>query len=151
MTPRFRYYLRVRYQECDAQHVVFNARYGDYVDLACFEFLRAALPRPTDIFDGTFEIQTVRQVIEWKAPARFDDVIEVSVWASRIGTTSFTLTFELRRAGEADTLVTAETVYVHVDPKTFAKREISPAMRAALEAGAAGKVTDHAGTRRPAP
>ena len=29
ITP-FRYYLRVRYQECDPQHVVFNARYGDY-------------------------------------------------------------------------------------------------------------------------
>ena len=56
MTAPFRYYLRVRYQECDAQHVVFNARYGDYVDLACFEFLRAALPRPTDGFDGTFEM-----------------------------------------------------------------------------------------------
>ena len=28
MSRRFRYYLRVRYQECDAQHVVFNARYG---------------------------------------------------------------------------------------------------------------------------
>jgi hypothetical protein len=61
MSRRFRYYLRVRYQECDAQHVVFNARYGDYIDLACFEFLRAALPRPTDVFDGTFESQTVRQ------------------------------------------------------------------------------------------
>ena len=45
MSQRFRYYVRVRYQECDAQHVVFNARYGDYIDLACFEFLRAALPR----------------------------------------------------------------------------------------------------------
>ena len=115
MSQRFRYYLRVRYQECDAQHVVFNARYGDYIDLACFEFLRAALPRPTDMFDGTFEIQTVRQAIEWKAPARFDDVLEISVWASRLGTTSFTLSFELRRAGEADALVTSETVYVHVD------------------------------------
>ena len=41
MTQPFRYYLRVRYQDCDAQHVVFNARYGDYIDLACFEFLRA--------------------------------------------------------------------------------------------------------------
>ena len=29
MTAPFRYYLRVRYQECDAQHVVFNARYGE--------------------------------------------------------------------------------------------------------------------------
>ena len=126
MSRRFRYYLRVRYQECDAQHVVFNARYGDYIDLACFEFLRAALPRPTDMFDGTFEIQTVRQAIEWKAPARFDDVLEISVWTSRLGTTSFTLSFELRRAGEADALVTSETVYVHVDAKTFTKREIAP-------------------------
>ena len=30
----FRYYMRVRFQECDAQHVVFNARYGDYIDIA---------------------------------------------------------------------------------------------------------------------
>ena len=150
MSQRFRYYLRVRYQECDAQHVVFNARYGDYVDLACFEFLRAALPRPTDMFDGTFEIQTVRQAIEWKSPARFDDVLEVSVWTSRLGTTSFTLPFELRRAEEADILVAAETVYVHVDARTFTKRQIAPEMRTALEAGAAGKVVDHAGYLRPA-
>jgi acyl-CoA thioester hydrolase len=150
MSQRFRYYLRVRYQECDAQHVVFNARYGDYIDLACFEFLRAALPRPTDVFDGTFETQTVRQAIEWKGPARFDDVLEVSVWASRLGTTSLTLSFEVRRAGEADTLVTAETVYVHVDAKTFTKREIAAEMRTALEEGAAGKAVDHAGYLRPA-
>ena len=63
MTQRFRYYLRVRYQECDAQQVVFNARYGDYIDLTCFEFLRAALQRPTDVYDGTFECQTVRQLV----------------------------------------------------------------------------------------
>jgi len=151
MNDRFRYYLRVRYQECDPQHVVFNARYGDYADLACFAFLRAALPRPTDAFDGTFELQTVRQVIEWKAPARFDDVIEITIWASRIGTTSVTLSCELRRAGEPDVLSTIETVYVHVDPKTFSKREIAPHMRAALERGAAGQVTDHAGHLQSAP
>ena len=100
MTQPFRYYLRVRYQECDAQHVVFNARYGDFIDLACTEFMRAALPRPTDVFDGTFESQTVRQLIEWTAPARFDDTLEISVRTSRLGTTSFTLAFELRRVGE---------------------------------------------------
>jgi acyl-CoA thioester hydrolase len=145
MTAPFRYYVRVRYQECDAQHVVFNARYSDYIDLACSEFLRAALPGPRDVFDGTFEIQTVRQVLEWKAPARFDDVLEVSVWAGGIGTTSFTLCFELRRASDGQLLVTSETVYVHVDAKTFSKRPIAPRMRAALEAGARGKTVDHAG------
>jgi acyl-CoA thioester hydrolase len=148
MTQRFRYYLRVRYQECDPQQVVFNARYGDYFDLACFEFLRAALPRPQDAFDGTFEVQTVRQVTEWKAPARFDDVLEVCIWASRLGTTSFTLSAEIRRAGSPDILAAIDTTYVHVDHKTFTKREIEPRMRAALEAGAAGKQVDHAGHLR---
>src|SRR5262245_3652568 len=111
MTAPFRYYLRVRFQECDAQRVVFNSRYSDYADLACFEFMRAALPRPTDGIDGTFELQTVRQLIEWKSPARLDDVIEVSIWTSRIGTTSFTLTAEMRRAGGAAVLATTETTY----------------------------------------
>ncbi len=145
MTAPFRYYLRVRYQDCDAQHVAFNARYGDYADLTCFEFMRAALPRPTDGMDGTFEIQNVRQVIEWKSPARFDYVLEVSTWVSRIGTTSFVLNTQMRRAGETQVLATTETTYVHVDPKTFTKREIQPNMRIALEAGARGLTMDHAG------
>ena len=41
MSAPFRYYLRVRYAECDAQKVVFNARYGAFVDLGFTEFLRA--------------------------------------------------------------------------------------------------------------
>ena len=126
MALPFRYFLRVRYQDCDAQRVVFNSRYSDYADLASLEFLRAALPRPTDGLDGTFEIQTVRQTIEWKSPARIDDVLEVSAWVSRIGTTSFTLSTEMRRAGEAAVLATTETTYVHVDHETFVKRPIRP-------------------------
>jgi acyl-CoA thioester hydrolase len=149
MTKPFRYYLRVRFQECDAQRVVFNSRYSDYADLACFEFFRAALPRPTDGIDGTFEAQCVRQVIEWKSPARFDHVLEVSTWTSHIGTTSFTLSTEMRRAGEEAVLATTETTYVHVDHATFTKRPIAPEIRAALEAGARGKATDHAGYLRP--
>jgi acyl-CoA thioester hydrolase len=86
MTSPFRYYLRVRYQDGDAQRVVFNSRYSEYADIASVEFMRAALPRPTDWSDGTFEIQTVRQVIEWKSPARIDDILEISAWVSRIGT-----------------------------------------------------------------
>jgi acyl-CoA thioester hydrolase len=149
MALPFRYYLRVRYQECDAQRVVFNARYGDYADLACFEFLRATLPRPTDAFDGSFELQNVRQVVEWKSAACFDDVLEVSISMSRMGTISFTLSTEMRRAGETAVLATTETTYVHVDPKHHRKRAISPKVRAAIEEGARGKSVDHAGYLRP--
>ena len=37
----FRFLFRVRYGECDAQAIVFNARWGDYVDIAVTEFARA--------------------------------------------------------------------------------------------------------------
>jgi acyl-CoA thioester hydrolase len=145
VSAAFCYYLRVRYQECDAQHVVFNARYGDFIDLACFEFLRAALPSPTACSDGSFETQTVRQLVEWKGSARFDDVLAVSVRTGRVGSTSFTLIFEIRRAGEEQVLATCETTYVHVDKASYSKRPIAPQMRAALERGAPGTSVDHAG------
>ena len=148
MSAAFRYYLRVRYQECDAQHVVFNARYGDFIDLACFEFLRAALPSPQACCDGSFETQTVRQLVEWKGSARFNDVLAVSVRTGRVGRTSFSLNFEIRRAGEEEMLATCETTYVNVDKASFTKRPIAPEMRAALERGAPGRSVDHAGYLR---
>jgi len=144
MTLPFRYYTRVRYQDCDAQHVVFNARYGDYVDLAVTEFLRATFPG-RDPFDGSLEIQVVRQLIEWTAPARFNDVLEISVRTIRIGTTSVTIGFELRLAGTRDTIVTAEVVYVVVDPTIWKKRQMTAEERARFEAGGSGRIVDHAG------
>ena len=41
MSTPFTLLLRVRYGECDAQQVVFNARYGFYIDVAATEFYRA--------------------------------------------------------------------------------------------------------------
>ncbi|HEY6307684.1 MAG TPA: thioesterase family protein [Candidatus Angelobacter sp.] len=146
MADRFRYYLRVRYGECDAQKVVFNARYGDYVDLATGEFLRA-LGYGEELASGELDFQLVKQTFEWKAPARFDQVLEISVSARRVGNTSFTLAAEFRIAGQdhSPVIVTAETVYVLVAPHTLNKAPIPPQLRAAMEKGAPGMVTDHAG------
>ena len=144
MSVAFRYYLRVRYGECDAQYVVFNARYGDYVDLASTEYLKTCFAG-RNLFDGSFEYQVVRQLTEWKGPARFDDVIEVSVQPARLGTTSFALQFELRKAGSADIIVTCETVYVLVDHETWTKRPLTDQERLRIETGGADKLVDHAG------
>ena len=144
MADRFRYYLRVRYGECDAQKVVFNARYGEYVDLATTEFLRA-LGYGEELISGDLDFQLVKQTLEWKAPARFDQVLEVAVWAQHLGNTSFTLAAEFRAAGEDPVLVTAETVYVLVAAHTMAKTPIPAQLRSAMEKGAPGVVSDHAG------
>ena len=148
MTRPFRYYLRVRYIECDAQKVVFNSRYSEYVDVSINEFLRATGMLPAFV-DGHLDFQLVKQTIEWKAPARFDQVLELSIAATRLGTTSFTLVTDFRIAGgegvDPRVIVTVETVYVLVDARTLTKLPLPGELRTALEEGAAGRVTDHAG------
>jgi acyl-CoA thioester hydrolase len=141
----FRFYLRVRYIECDAQKVVFNSRYGEYVDVGINEFLRAAGVLDQFI-TGDLDFQLVKQTIEWKAPARFDQVLELSIETTRLGTTSFTIGTTFRVAGDdARILATVETIYVLVDARTLTKMTIAGPLRAALQSGASGRVTDHAG------
>lgn len=142
--PPFRYYLRVRYQECDNQNIVFNARYGDYADIAISEFFRACRAHH-DPFDGSFEMHVVRQLTEWKSPARMYDVIEVSVSVTRFGTTSFTVLMLMRNAKSGAMIATCETVYVMVDGKTYEKRPLTEVEKAELQAGAKGRIVDHAG------
>jgi acyl-CoA thioester hydrolase len=142
VTP-FRYYLRVRYIECDAQKVVFNSRYAEYVDVAMNEYLRA-LGVLDQFTRGHLDFQLVRQTVEWKAPARFDQVLELSMQTSNVGNTSFTVSVEFRIAGEERVIVTAETVYVLLDGTTLTKLPIPADVRAALLAGARGRTIDHA-------
>ena len=146
MTPTlpFTCFLRVRYGECDAQKVVFNARYGDYVDVAVNEFIRA-IGFGDALINGDLDFQLVKQTIEWKASARFDQVVGLSMTAPHIGRTSFTLRTEFRIAGDERVIATAETVYVLVDARTLEKTAITEALRAAFTEGARGHVTDYAG------
>ena len=142
----FRYIIRVRYGECDGQGVVYNPKYGEYLDLAATEFLRT-VAAPGNPFDGSFEFQVVKMVVEWTAPARFDEVLEISVRATRLGSSSFTLGFEFRKAGSPDVIVTGETVNVHVhgDNKVWTKQPLSADMRERLLHNANGKVVDQSG------
>ncbi len=141
-SPRFRYYLRVRYGECDAQRVVFNVHYGTYVDLAVTEFVRS-LGQEHQLIHGPFDYQLVKQTLEWKGSARFDQVLEISIEPSRLGNTSFTLAAEFRIAGQESVIATAETVYVVVDSKTLAKTPIPADFRAALERQGEELCVDH--------
>jgi acyl-CoA thioester hydrolase len=146
----FIYRMRVRYGECDAQRVVFNARYGEYVDLACMEFFRAALPSSLDPLGGGFEVMLAKQTTEWKGPCRFDDVLEIATWVKEMGNTSFTLRFEIRVAGDPALKVSSETVYVYVlegADHVFTKAPVPDTARQALMAGARGQIVDHGSGR----
>lgn len=145
MSKPFEFLFRVRYGECDAQGVVFNARYGDYVDLAVTEYLRAAIGSYQELVRMGYETQVVRLLTEWKAPARYDDVLCATVEATHFGNTSFMLTVTFTKQGSGEWVATSQATYVLVDAKSFTKQSIPAEIKSALQEGAVGKQINQAG------
>ncbi len=137
----FTYRLRVRYHECDGQKIVFNARYAEYIDIAALEYSRCIFGS-VDPATGGIDWRLVQQSTQWRAPAHFDEVLEVRVRTKKIGTTSFCLLADVVRIGSEELLVTAETTYVVYDEATAMKAAIPADFRAHLLAGAPGVVVD---------
>jgi acyl-CoA thioester hydrolase len=86
--PPFHYsaLARVAFSDTDAQGVVYYGRYMPYFDLARVEFHRH-LGRP-HLTNVDFAMRAI--AVEYVAPARFDDLLEIFVRVERIGTTSIT-------------------------------------------------------------
>ncbi|MDS1311343.1 MULTISPECIES: acyl-CoA thioesterase [Marinobacter] len=140
----FRYFMQVRYSECDAQLVVFNARYGDYIELAATEFLYIVGAELPDL-ESSFDYQVVKLTIEWQAPARYRDTLEISVNVTHVGNTSFELTTEFRNAKTGQFLAKGELIGVAVNPQNVEKMSIPDTMKHEMINGARGKFVDHAG------
>lgn len=141
----FRFRFRVRYGECDAQSVVFNARYADYVDISVNEYIRTLFGDYQNLLDQDLDIQVVSLTVNYRAPARFDDVLEARVRAGRIGNTSFTVHLEFYRYGDEQLVAEADITYVLIQPSEMAKTPVPARIRDLLEAGAPGVLISHAG------
>lgn len=146
MNGDFCYFLRVRYSECDAQKVVFNSRYVDYVDAAMTEFIRVLWGDYNDLLARGIDNQVVSLKIDWKAPARFDEVLAIGVRPLRIGNSSYSLQLDFYHQQTGTHLASAEIVYVMVDADDYRKMLIPDEMRASLEKGAPGVRVDHSGS-----
>ena len=128
--------LRVRFHECDPQGVVFNAHYFTYFDIALTEMWRAAFGSYQSVVEQGTDVVVVEATATYRAPARFDEEIDVELGVARLGTTSMTTETAIRRDGQL--LVVGRLVHVFVDPSTMAKQEIPAHIRAGLEAYAPG-------------
>lgn len=125
----FTHRVRVRYAEVDNQGVVFNAHWLTYCDDACTRFMES-LGFGTGFWITEFDVMLVRAQLEWSAPARFDDWIDIDVAPVRLGTKSFDLRY---RARVNDVLACEATItYVSTTPGENTSVDIPPRVREAL-------------------
>ncbi|MDP9728207.1 acyl-CoA thioesterase [Alicyclobacillus tolerans] len=110
---RFHHRLRVRWDEVDAQRVVFNAHYLTYLDVAFAEYIRRGVAVHQGEMRNTVIVKTE---LEFFSSARYDEELAIGVRTVSMGRTSLQVDFEIKR--HQDVLVRAHTVYVHMDLET---------------------------------
>ena len=122
--------VRVRCMECDAQGIVFNGAYMGYLEVAQSEYFRNlgfGIYRIAQI--GYFDFAVVKTTLEYKSPARIDEMIEVYVRVSKFGNTSMTLNMEIYHPDSERVLTKMKAVYVGYDAPTETTRRVPDDIR----------------------
>jgi acyl-CoA thioester hydrolase len=134
MKLRFRFHhdIRVRFADTDLQGIVFNANYLTYYDVTWTEYFRAVGYEWKDLLALGVDTVLARTTMEFKSPARFDEILEVHTRVSKIGTTSLTFEFAIYPQGEDRLINSATSLYVCVDPKKLTSTPIPEDLRRSI-------------------
>src|SRR5437870_3581566 len=104
--------LRVNYSETDQMGVVYHANY-----LIWFDRARTELMRETGLSYKELEQQGVYLAVSevklrYRAPARYDDLVEVRCWVRELASRRVTFGYAVARAATGELLATGETALV---------------------------------------
>jgi acyl-CoA thioester hydrolase len=128
---RFVYHHRVRWVECDPQWIVFNGHYLTFFDVAVTEYARdVGLPNVLTQQKTGMEFFARKSVVEYHAPAKYDDDLQIHVRVDYLGNSSLKFVLEIYCN---DVMVTSgEMVYVCVDSKARASAPLPQSWRQAV-------------------
>ena len=130
--PPFKYsaLARVWFSDTDAQGVVYYGRYLPYFDHARTEYHRHVAS--LRIEGAEFVMRALE--VEYVAPARFDDLLELFVRVRRIGTSSVTYECAAYRLPDDVLMVTATQTLVLVDLESRRPTRVPDDLRRAVRA-----------------
>jgi acyl-CoA thioester hydrolase len=127
---RYTVEIQMRFRDIDGMGHVNNAVYLSYAELARTQFyMKFASRRTLDEID--FILAHVD--IDFESQAVWGDQIQVAVWPSKIGTSSFTLSYEITEKRSGRVLARARSVLVSYDYEKKKSKPIPAPFRAVLE------------------
>lgn len=107
--------VRVNYSETDQMGVVYHARYAVWLDIARTEHLRSAGMSYADLEARGFRLAMLELQIQYRHPARFDDLIEVRCWVTECASRRVTFEYDIRIRDTGALLGTARTPMIVLD------------------------------------
>ena len=131
---KFQTPVRVRWMECDAQGIVFFGAYTNYLEVAQSEYFRNLGFSIYRIAERSyFDTAVVKLIVEYKAPARVDDMLDLLVRISRIGNSSMTLELNIYRQEDGELLTVMEAVHAGFDASTGRSKPVPPDIRRLID------------------
>jgi acyl-CoA thioester hydrolase len=127
--------VRVRNYEVDWQGIVHNATYLLYCETGRIEYLKQfGTEVSLNAIRGASKVVLVRNEIDYRSPAQFDDLLNIYTRVSFIKNTSFAMEGLIENA--ATGIVVAENVAYHVwlDPTTNRPKPVPDEFRKLVQA-----------------
>jgi acyl-CoA thioester hydrolase len=130
--------IRVRYNECDMQNVVFNANYFMYADDAVAQWMRQSVNAMSgghsdDLVswaDIGFDFMLKTTTATWHKSATYGDTIDARCEATRWGNTSFDVSVSMTVKDEP--IFECTITYVSVTPGTHTPAPVPETLKSAL-------------------
>jgi 4-hydroxybenzoyl-CoA thioesterase len=132
--------LKVRFADVDYARVVYYPRFFHYFHVAFEEMFEAALGRPyvQVVENEHVGFPAVRTECDYRAPARYGDVLRILVTCVRVGSRSVTLRYRAVRARDGILCAEARVTTACVDLRTFTSQAMPKEYRALFERFAEG-------------
>lgn len=105
--------IRVRYAECDPMGVAHHSAYPVWFEIGRTELLRVAGMDYRDLESDGFMLAVVKLAVQYKAPARYDDLLRLETTLTSAGHVKIEHTYRLLRDGLL--LATAQTTLACLD------------------------------------
>ncbi|MBI4620534.1 MAG: YbgC/FadM family acyl-CoA thioesterase [Desulfobacterales bacterium] len=101
--------IRVYYEDTDCGGVVYYANYLKYFERARTEFLRDRGQFLTDYMEKGIEFIVVRAEVDYRSPARYNDVLDITTTVSEIARASFIMEYTVLRKEDGRLLASGMT------------------------------------------
>jgi len=124
----------VRWKECDVQGIAYYGSYIDFIDVAQAEYFRnlgilTHHPDKREIFD----LAAVKVTLEYKSPAKIDELIDVFFKVEKIGNSSLDKRSEIYRNGTNELLCSGQSVSVNFDSALGTSRKVPSEIKDIIE------------------
>jgi acyl-CoA thioester hydrolase len=107
--------IRVRYAETDQMGVVYNSHFLVYFEIGRTEYLRHCGLAYRDLEAQGVYLVVVEASCRYLSPARYDDLLDISTWVSRLRPTRIDFRHRLSRKGEDAAVAGGHVVMACVD------------------------------------